>query len=219
MKRNKFFFWRLDFLKIAGLIALLPLGYITFWTYIGFVLGGLLIPIFVLVLLICLLPIRCPKEKQIEKTLSEYYEKHRINVLNSADKKQKKQMIFFNGFANVRAKFGRRTDSKTVFPVCRSIGFAFEDTKATVYVQDDALWEGAKCENKEVTIARGEPIYATLVSYREGAHVYLFSFRSDNKELFAFYAQDRFAIQDIANKNREFLVVDLDALQKPSKNI
>ena len=203
MKKIKYFFWRLDIPKKICFIAFIPLFYVTLWTWIGMRFGFILVPLFILDFIICLIPIRVPKEKEIEALLSEHYEGHRVYILNRLDKQAQKSLILFQGFSDRKAAFNRRIGSRVIFPVCRTLGFAFQEDKAIVFLRDNALWEGIEGENGEFEILRGCPATVTRPAYEEGTNVNLFAFRIGDKT-FEFCIKNRFEIQEMLEAHKDF---------------
>lgn len=208
MKKTKFFFWRWDIPKKICLIALVPLFFLTFWTWIGFRLGFLLIPLFVFDLIICLIPIRVPGEKSIEKMLSEYYDDHCADISNRLSKDTRNNLVVFKGFSDEKAKFNRKIGKKAIFPVCRTLGFAFKDEKAMVFLRDSALWEGLKCESIELEISCKKPAKVTRLSYEEGTNINLLAF-CINDQTFRFCVKNRFEITETLEAHKDFFIIDI----------
>ena len=207
MKKTKFFFFRLDIPKKICLIAFAPLFYVTLWTWIGMRFGFILVPLFVIDFIVCLIPVRVPGEKEIERMLSSYYEDHRTYITNKADKSTKKTLVLLKGFSDVQDGFKRKIGSRFIFPVCRTLAFAFKEDKALVYLRDSALWEGEECIDASFEISKEAPAKVTRLSYEDGTNVNLFSFTIGDKS-FQFYIQNRFELKELVEAHRDFFAID-----------
>lgn len=208
MKKIKYFFWRLDIPKKICFIAFIPLFYVTLWTWIGMRFGFIFVPLFIIDFIICLIPIRVPGEKTIQKMLSEYYEDHRIYISNRLDRETKNNFVLFKGFSDEKINLNRRIGSRVIFPVCRSLGFAFKEDKAIVYLRDSALYEDAKCENLEFTILREAPAKVSRPTYEEGTNLNLFAFCIGD-QTFHFCMQNKFDMKEMLEAHKEFFIVDM----------
>lgn len=174
----KLFFYRLDYIRIACIVLVLPAILFDLYSPLAFRYFYIFTPLTILIALgaLFLFPFKRPKDDKILADISAVHQNYLLKIRN--ENRNSNTSIVLEGFSPTKRHLARRIGSQRIFPVLRSIVFLQQENAWTMHIKDTYLAKkkGAISVEKVYSFDTNHPATLHLLKYDEKTQSIFLSF-------------------------------------------
>ena len=177
----KNFFLRIDLIRKACIVSVVPLVLFTLYTKIAFRFIYIFAPLTVLVALgaLFLLPFKRPTDETILGDIANVHQKYLLRIKNENRDVADNSIVMLDGFSPNSKLLFRRIGSQLIAPICRTLVFAKKNDTWEMHVKDTSLIKTSIGEgglDTKYTFGDDHPIILRFLKYDEKTQSVFLSF-------------------------------------------